>query len=394
MKINHLGQAGRRSASGVPHAFFLTLGMDVEEIRRSHKKIVLVGGVCDAYFKAEVLLNACGISVYAYGDSSVKMRGQTLGNKAVLSTYALFKESSGYYFVIVGSMHRVNDVRLQLRHYHVTDYGIYFETDYHDFRQEDEALAAQIMESINELCFGEEVVERALPYFPNGGSDSVYDQIMEPQSGLLASTTWSHHAYLWEREYIRCSGGQQHVLEIGPGVGLNSSTLLSEFPDLKIDWMLFGESPSEEGPEVKRLRMVEKRFPNRVSENWGYIELPQYRLPSMKYDMVIMTEVFEHFGFNPAATLKKIGESLRDGGYMILTTPNWGHVHIYEDWRELPDAEAVNSADYFQYLFGHTYQYFQSELDEIFEQSGFSVVKYALSESNNHNYLLQKRTVD
>jgi 2-polyprenyl-3-methyl-5-hydroxy-6-metoxy-1,4-benzoquinol methylase len=57
-----------------------------------------------------------------------------------------------------------------------------------------------------------------------------------------------------------------------------------------------------------------------------------------KFDVVILTEVLEHFNFQPLPTLQKIHGALADGGVLFLSTPDerdWGRLHAY--YRRLSD---------------------------------------------------------
>ena len=124
---------------------------------------------------------------------------------------------------------------------------------------------------------------------------------------------------------------------------------------------------------------------------YQYIEMDQCTVEHFKYDLIIMTEVFEHFVLNPINTLLKIASALKNHGKLIITTPNWGHLHIYKSWSELPNSSTININRYLELNeCGHTYQYSRTELESIFEKSKLIVRKYELSDSNNHNFLLEK----
>ena len=122
----------------------------------------------------------------------------------------------------------------------------------------------------------------------------------------------------------------------------------------------------------------------------GYIESDRYQL-TKQYDAIIMTEVFEHWVTNPLPVMKKLAAALKSDGRVFLTTPNWGHLYMYDSWKDMKDYKDLKSEEQYLSMYaGHTYQYSRAELDEIFALAGLEVVKYALSDSNNHNYLLEK----
>ena len=131
-----------------------------------------------------------------------------------------------------------------------------------------------------------------------------------------------------------------------------------------------------------------KKYGNRVNKKYGYLEREDFPIDA-KYSFIIMTEVFEHFALNPVNTMRKLKNMLKTGGKMILTTPNWGHVHIYETWKEMPDAKDVDDERYIKLCaIGHSYQYSKEELLEIFDIVGLHVDQYAVTASNHHSFVL------
>ncbi|MCR5420399.1 MAG: class I SAM-dependent methyltransferase, partial [Lachnospiraceae bacterium] len=109
-----------------------------------------------------------------------------------------------------------------------------------------------------------------------------------------------------------------------------------------------------------------------------------------KYDLIIMTEVFEHFALNPVPIMRMIKDSLSCDGRMLLTTPNWGHLPTFATWRDLPDDNETDETRYGELLeCGHVYQYDYNEMAEIIKEAGFEIEYYELSESNNHNLFLK-----
>lgn len=391
VKIEHLGAVGHAErCEGIANAFLLSLKGDLKSIRDTAKKIVLVGGAGKEYFEVEALLGHHGISVDLYADSSFSLSGKYFGGKPIQSAYDLLKESEKYYFIVVGpeksAMSRINSVLIQLRFYNVPDssISIFFETYFHDFTAENPDLKADILAAVNEVGFDE--TQNGTISTSGNVSGGLSLAKMGTFVEFLYSTAWSHHVYLWEREYIQ-NLPKSRILEIGPGEGLMSLVLLNKFKSINIDWLLFAARPFELGGALRKIKM---KYPDQITEFFGMIEKRDFALPENAYDVIIMTEVFEHFTLNPIPTMKKIRKSLRDGGRMFLTTPNWGHVHIYKSWKELPNGSDISDEDYLKLYVGHTYQYTKSELEEIFAESGFAVERYAESESNNHNFLLKK----
>ena len=98
-----------------------------------------------------------------------------------------------------------------------------------------------------------------------------------------------------------------------------------------------------------------------------------------KYDLIILSEVLEHFNFHPVATLRKIREHLNLNGTLILTTPDaksWGKVDkYYASLNKIPDISTFCKKSDFNWIDDHVWQYSQSELFKIIELGGFSIVK-------------------
>ena len=68
------------------------------------------------------------------------------------------------------------------------------------------------------------------------------------------------------------------------------------------------------------------------------IEDPDCFLKKNFYDAIIFTEILEHLNFTPQNTIDRLFDSLKVGGYMIVTTPTKGIYpdpeveHVFEDW--------------------------------------------------------------
>lgn len=111
-----------------------------------------------------------------------------------------------------------------------------------------------------------------------------------------------------------------------------------------------------------------------------------------KFDVIIMTEVLEHFNFQPLSTLKKIHEALAPGGVLFLSTPDahdWGRLtKYYKHLSDLPmpDRSApVRDA--------HIWIYNFDELSGLLDQAGFKISRmdYAKGNGNRHFNVLAVR---
>lgn len=92
----------------------------------------------------------------------------------------------------------------------------------------------------------------------------------------------------------------------------------------------------------------------------------------IKFDVIILTEVLEHFNFHPVSTLRRIRESLKIDGNLYMSTPDaaeWGREeNRFQSYEDMPSAdETLPLHD------GHIYIYDEEELLAIAEEAGLVV---------------------
>jgi SAM-dependent methyltransferase/glycosyltransferase involved in cell wall biosynthesis len=108
------------------------------------------------------------------------------------------------------------------------------------------------------------------------------------------------------------------------------------------------------------------------------IELDPFPWENIKFDIILFTEVLEHFNFNPIPTLKKIHNLLSDTGRLYVSTPDalqWGKVTKYYpslDKMPFPNKGLPVADD-------HVYQFNQKELLKVLDEAGFRVVRFDYS---------------
>lgn len=347
-----------------------------------NKKVIILGAGVNSFF-AEMLLREKGVNIYGYADNFDKIQGSSLRRNMIYSPYELFHDDQ-YYFIITVFENNINKIRLQLEANGIKSYAIFLKTTFHDFLDESKELMKTWLEAVNEICFLNENAEEIMPY--NCGETWCYIRF----NFMLWSTSWSHWAYLWEKELIE-KKPYSDILEIGPGYGLMSLMLLKQFNNINIDWMLLNADSAliaENSCDYSvGLQKVKDLFPDRISEMIGSVE--RDFAADKKYDLIIMTEVFEHFALNPVSVMSKLAGSLSENGCIILTTPNWGKLHIYQTWKDMPDGKDISDEEYRNLLkYGHSYQYDKDELIEIFDLAGLKIERYSISDENNHNIML------
>lgn len=96
-----------------------------------------------------------------------------------------------------------------------------------------------------------------------------------------------------------------------------------------------------------------------------------------QFDIVLLTEVFEHLRINPPAVLERIHGSLRPGGKLLLTTPNlYSLTTIYNfliRGRGIGDpVRAWRKLDRLGHM-GHVRLYSTEEMRQFLNNAGFAV---------------------
>ena len=112
-----------------------------------------------------------------------------------------------------------------------------------------------------------------------------------------------------------------------------------------------------------------------------------------KFDIVILTEVLEHFNLHPVNTLKKIHSLLSDNGRLFLSTPDsseWGVVtKYYPSLAALPTSKS----DDLEPIDDHVWQYSEAELLFVLDEAGFYLERLAYSpgtDARHFNLCLRK----
>lgn len=107
----------------------------------------------------------------------------------------------------------------------------------------------------------------------------------------------------------------ERVLDIGSGNG----TLCSELSDS--GYVVAGVEYDKQGVEIAK-----KRNPNIHFYNYGVQDDPALLMKEEAvFDAVVSTEVIEHL-FSPHLLLTYAGGVLKEGGYIVITTPYHGYL--------------------------------------------------------------------
>ena len=116
----------------------------------------------------------------------------------------------------------------------------------------------------------------------------------------------------------------------------------------------------------------------------GNIELDAIPWPQ-PFDAIIMTEVMEHFNFNPAPTLKKIHNALAPGGVLFLSTPDekeWGREFKY--YKKVSEMPMPNRSA--KIVDAHVFIYSRAEVTKLLTDAGFRIEKLEYSPGVGHRH--------
>ena len=343
------------------------------------RKIALLGTGADSLFCTDLLARR-GIEVAAYCDNDLSLVGKVFHGKMIHSPFSIY-QSGQYHIIACPDSEQFEAVVDQFSHCGVTDYSLFFQVDtVVDYKQEN--MRELLLNALNCLI-------------------NVHD---DPQTHhnaplgitmrLLPSIEWWSQELFWLYDDMQVAQNAPRILDIGPGFGLVSVILKLLRPDSELHWLNLEikdyEDTSYIDPETKKYPIV---------RHFGVVEDPAYQL-SEKFDVIIMTELFEHFASAPVPTMRKIAGMLSDHGRIYLSTPNWERANFYASWRDIPPfpgdrqeycTRNKSRIEWKDLNLIHTYIYRESELRDIFAESGLAVERFVLNECNNFNFVLTKQ---
>lgn len=173
------------------------------------------------------------------------------------------------------------------------------------------------------------------------------------------------HSTLWAS---RPEGTSPRILDVGCGYGTLLSLAVELYDGAGTCLDIKGFLPTSVG-EQSDLRFIKANA-----------ELDP--IPGGPYDLVIMTEVIEHFNFHPLPTLRKLYAALLPGGRLFLSTPDsaeWGRLYDFHrklaDFPSPPTPEAMRPATTDE----HHWIYSKSEIIAVLNDAGFQIEQLAYS---------------
>jgi len=131
----------------------------------------------------------------------------------------------------------------------------------------------------------------------------------------------------------------------------------------------FGESwPGD----VRSQTVIESGVAHRYDFEHFNVERDHFPYPDATFDLVLFCEVLEHLPQDPVHALREVHRVLRDGGYLLLTTPNAAR------WDNL--LRAISGDNTYDTLSGygvygrHNREYTKAELVDLVVGCGYEVV--------------------
>lgn len=108
------------------------------------------------------------------------------------------------------------------------------------------------------------------------------------------------------------------------------------------------------------------------------------------FDAIVLTDVLEHFCYNPLPILKKLHKACNKG--IVITTPAKELDFVCEGkwcnevtWRQIPQY------DKYKFIDGHHHTYYLWELRELLEEAGFEIVQSQLLPVENTWAVMAKK---
>ncbi len=377
-----------KDANGYCRSIILiTYKFSIDDIIKCGKDVVLFGWVPHSSIVIKSL-NRVGVNVKYVCDVKQSLpvensKGVNVGEGLILRDYReLIKENKKYYFLFfseddsldIYSSGLIKQVRL-LQYEGVEEFGIISDVRTRDIYGNSELLNS-IYETVNEIF------SNASMY--NWGAYG----LCRSQAGIDFQN-WDYPLCRLLEMYN--DKPKPTFLEIGPGIGVLSLTLKKQM-DIDITWL---NVPDEEPQwnawrDQTSLNLFDKY---NIHINEAYVETDDF---DGSYDIIFMSQVIEHFVYNPVPTIKRLMTHLNDEGVMFISTcgiiyntpknvDSYKEIPYYQDIspREATRRRIVNGLTHF-----HEYEY--KEGLELFEECGLECIDSHVNQPILH-YILKKK---
>jgi len=356
MHIEYIGKTGVFPNNLCTTFFLISVNRSVDEIKKltsgSGIAMYAVGNLGNSL----AALNMLGIKPSVLCNSNDEVIGGHLFGYKVISTWDVISNGEQYYIIIpeIRDESRSSIIR-QILYAGIKDFSLIKAIPLPDFERlgDMEPLRDSLIRSMNKVNFQ--------TIFSGGIINSFF---FERVSGIC----WWHLIYKWVYETYK-SKNNIRMLDIGPGLGFFSDCI-KNLIDVCIDWIdLCANKPLFN-----------------IADSTIVMNIETDDVPSDKrYDFIVMTEVIEHFSYNPVPTLRKIKSLLKEDGFFFLSCPHWTQFYSYRTWRDMPTPGDEIPFSYHS----HIYEFSHKELLEMCTEAGFVVVREGFSCTGNSNLMLR-----
>jgi SAM-dependent methyltransferase len=184
-----------------------------------------------------------------------------------------------------------------------------------------------------------------------------------------AAEDWRRFVYTWG--LVHDLSGQ--ILELGSNPYF-TTTLLFEFTDLKVTCAnYFGEHNVERTTDTIVYCDPRNGVPRERNIEFANFNIEQDRIPfaDAHFDAVMFCEILEHMTNDPCSGLREIRRAVRDGGYLIVTTPNVARLENVA--RMIAGANLYDPYSGYGPYGRHNREYTRHELWLMLDWAGFEI---------------------
>lgn len=365
----------------------ITKRYTLEDIKQCGKEIVLFGWFPEAV-QVVTSLKEAGVFVKYVCEvgqipSDEYKNGMPVGNDLVLKNYQeLLDEAERYYFLLFSKDDKVDiwtsdlikRVRL-LQYKGVDEFGIISDVKTRDFFG-DKKLEQCTYDTINEIFKGTSLYNWGAYW------------LCLTQAGIDVQN-WDYLVYKLYKMYEDKPG--RKMLEIGPGVGVCSLSL-KKMLDIDVTWLTVPDDEPQWNAWRSKLSLnLYKKYDIHIKE--AAVETDQF---DGEYDIIFMSQVMEHFIFNPVGTIRKLMTHLKEDGVMFISVPDiiYNNPKNVESYKEIPFYEDLSVREAVRRTminsFTHYHEYSYEEALEVFDECGLQCVD---SHTNLpiHHFILKRK---
>lgn len=366
---------------------------DIQAAQKSGKKIVFWGSTPESAVQWRILED-CGIKPDLACDVHCEFAYSNLGIRMEPYWELLAKKEDYFFIITIPKQGVIPHAMKQLFYAGIDEFGIVYSCFSKDFTgRHQRDLAQAFYASINDVF-------EPIPLFCNWEALANLRRTALEGAGFWDVLYTSIHKLRRKEEFTE-------YLEIGAGNGIMSLALKKLLGGkINIDWLdipVTDEKYWQENSSSYFNKLIVDRHINRY---YGFIEngdIP-FEVAEKKYDCIVLAQVMEHLIFNPAATLKKLGNMLalpckchdriRPAGLMYIAVPNDFKFHNVRSWREIPNYEKISPQERERRQkinnYGHFHEYSEKEAREVFEAADLEVVQYRWNDPINF-FILRKK---